>query len=383
MRLMNLGDAKILGAEKRGRATEPREEPASPHLSIVVPALNERQALPGLIEEITSVCATLDGDWELIVIDDGSSDGSIELVGQIAARNPRVLGVRLRRTFGKSAALSTGFARSAGTFIVTLDGDGQDDPADIPRLIAELDSGHDLVSGWKRERRDPLSRRLASRVFNGITAKLSGQRLHDMNSGFKAYRAECAQSLQIYGELHRFIPVLAAQQGWRVAEVPVNHRPRRFGRSRFGSERYLRGALDLLTVTFLGRYQHRPLHLFGGVGIMVTLLGIAISIYLTVLKLSGEAIGQRPLLFLGVLLIVVGVQLLSLGLLGQMLALARTERLSPPRPETHIERTVGLKNRAPPAPGDSSPAATETTHPAREAPPGIPETSAGSQRSSD
>jgi glycosyltransferase involved in cell wall biosynthesis len=381
---MNLGDAKSLGAEQPGRSTEPREEPASLYLSVVVPALNERQALPALIEEITSVCATLDGDWELIVIDDGSSDGSIELVGQIAARNPRVLGVRLRRTFGKSAALSTGFARSAGAFIVTLDGDGQDDPADIPRLIAELDSGHDLVSGWKRERRDPLSRRLASRVFNGITSKLSGQRLHDMNSGFKAYRAECAHSLQIYGELHRFIPVLAAQQGWRVTEVPVNHRPRQFGRSRFGSERYLRGALDLLTVTFLGRYQHRPLHLFGGVGIMVTLVGIAISIYLTALKLSGEAIGQRPLLFLGVLLIVVGVQLLSLGLLGQMLAaLARTERSSPPRPETYIERTVGLKDQGPPAPGDSSPAATETTHPARAAPPGVPETSAGSRRSSD
>ncbi len=184
-----------------------------------------------------------------------------------------------------------------------------------------------------------------------------------MNCGLKAYRGECARSLEVYGELHRFIPVLAAQQGWRVAELPVNHRPRRHGRSRFGTERYLRGALDLLTVTFIGRYQHRPLHLFGGVGVTLTLIGIAISLYLTILKLTGEAIGERPLLFLGVLLIVVGMQLLSLGLLGQMLVQIRREQQGPATPEAQIERTVGLDGGLSPAADDSRREATGTTAP--------------------
>jgi hypothetical protein len=185
--------------------------------------------------------------------------------------------------------------------------------------------------------------------------------MHDMNCGLKVYRAQCARSLEVYGELHRFIPVLAAQQGWRVAELPVNHRPRPHGRSRFGTERYLRGALDLLTVTFIGRYENRPLHLFGGIGVLLTLIGLAISAYLTVLKLSGESIGQRPLLFLGVLLIVVGIQLLSLGLLGQMLVQIRRERQGPETLESQIERTVGLERHRGSQPDDSSRAATGTT----------------------
>ena len=228
-----------------------------------------------------------------------------------------------------------------GEKIVTIDGDGQDDPADIPALLAGLDQGADIVSGWKRDRRDPLSRRVASGVFNRVTARFSGIRMHDMNCGLKAYRGECARSLEIYGEMHRFIPVLASQQGWRVAEIPVNHRPRRHGSSRFGTERYLRGALDLLTVTFIGRYQHRPLHLFGGVGLALTVVGVVISIYLTILKIGGAAIGQRPLLFLGVLLIVVGIQLLTLGLLGQMLVLVRRERSHPGFDEPQIEAVAG------------------------------------------
>ncbi len=218
-----------------------------------------------------------------------------------------------------------GFDSTDADIVITIDGDGQDDPADIPRLLEQLDAGFDLVSGWKRDRQDPASRRWASRLFNWFTARFTGVDMHDMNCGFKAYRGDCARSIEVYGEMHRFMPVLANQQGWSVTELPVNHRPRRHGKSRFGLERYARGGLDLITVVFLGRYQYRPLHLFGGLGAILTSFGLLIGIYLTVLRLSGETIGQRPLLFLGVLLIVVGVQLLTLGLLGQMLVLARRE----------------------------------------------------------
>jgi glycosyltransferase involved in cell wall biosynthesis len=316
-------------------------------LSIVIPALNEREALPGLIEEIAAVCEGLGSSWEAIVVDDGSSDGSTALIEELAHEWPQLRGIRLRRNFGKSAALAAGFEYSSGETIVTIDGDGQDDPVDIPRLLEALDGGADLVSGWKRSRRDPLTRRLASRVFNWFAARITGVAMHDMNCGFKAYRGECARSLEIYGELHRFLPVLAAQSGWRVAEVPVNHRARRFGSSRFGVERYMRGALDLIAVVFVGRYEYRPLHLFGGVGLALTAAGVGISAYLTILKLTGEAIGNRPLLFLGILLIVVGIQLLTFGLLAQMVVLARREgagtRLNP----AQIERTVGLAPSSP------------------------------------
>jgi dolichol-phosphate mannosyltransferase len=324
-------------------------------LSIVIPALNEREALPGLLEEIALTCSTLGKSWEAIVVDDGSTDGTFDLIEELSAQRPWLQGVRLRRNFGKSAALAAGFARARGELIVTIDGDGQDDPADIPALLQKLDAGFDLVCGWKRNRRDPLTRRLASRFFNRVTSRFSGLEMHDMNCGLKAYRGECARSLEIYGEMHRFVPVLATQQGWRVAETPVNHRPREHGRSRFGLERYMRGGLDLLTVTFLGRYQNRPLHLFGGIGLVLTAIGLGISIYLTILKISGESIGQRPLLFLGVLLIVVGIQLLSLGLLGQMLVLVRRDRTGRSPQEPQIERAVG---------GEHGRSATETNRPA-------------------
>ncbi|HMW45098.1 MAG TPA: hypothetical protein PKD47_04360, partial [Solirubrobacterales bacterium] len=200
--------------------------------------------------------------------------------------------------------------------------------ADIPRLLEGLENGSDLVSGWKSDRQDPVTRRLASRIFNWFTARVTGVDLHDMNCGFKAYRGECARSIEVYGEMHRFLPAFAAQQGWRVTELPVNHRPRLHGSSRFGLERYRRGALDLLTVAFLGRYQNRPLHLFGLLGLVLGSLGFLICLYLSIIWIGGEAIGERPLLFLGVLLIVVGVQLFSLGLLGQMMVVGRRAGVS-------------------------------------------------------
>ncbi|MEX2447417.1 MAG: glycosyltransferase family 2 protein [Solirubrobacterales bacterium] len=332
-------------------------------LSIVVPALNESEALPGLLGEIAQACESLGLGWEAIVVDDGSTDGSMELVERLGAQRPEVRGIRLRRNFGKSAALAAGFNYSAGETIVTIDGDGQDDPADIPALLDELSRGADLVSGWKRQRRDPLSRRLASRVFNRVTKWLTGVSMHDMNCGLKAYRGDCARSLNIYGELHRYVPVLAVQQGWRVAELPINHRSRRHGRSRFGVERYLRGALDLLTVIFIGRYQYRPLHLFGGLGIGATALGAAISLYLTALKIGGEAIGDRPLLFLSVLLIVVGIQLLTFGLLAQMVVLARQDRGAAALSAAQVERLVGFSKADDNLSGDSARSATASTAP--------------------
>ena len=279
-----------------------------------------------LYEAVRTVCDREGLTFEIVYVDDGSEDGSLAVLTQLARQDSRVRVIRLRRNFGKAAALMAGFDQSQGDTIVTLDGDLQDDPSEIPRLLAKLDEGFDLVTGWKTRRRDPLTRRVLSRIFNAVTSRFSGVRLHDMNCGLKAYRAEVVRGLRIYGELHRFVPVLAHYRGYRIAELPVNHRPREHGRSRYGPERYLRGFLDLLTVSFIGRYRHRPLHLFGGLGLALGLAGIAILVYLTVVKATGHAIGQRPLLTLGVLLVVVGMQFFSLGLISEMITSHHEER---------------------------------------------------------
>jgi glycosyltransferase involved in cell wall biosynthesis len=295
-------------------------------ISVVVPVHNEERSVALLYDELCSALEPLDREWEAIFVDDGSTDGSFAALTRLHAGAENVRVVRLRRNFGKAAALVAGFDQARGDTIVTLDGDLQDDPAEIPRLLAKLDEGFDLVTGWKTRRRDPLSRRVLSRIFNSVTSRLSGVRLHDMNCGLKAYRAEVVHGLRIYGELHRFVPVLAHYRGFRIAELPVNHRPREHGRSRYGVERYLRGFLDLLTVSFIGRYRQRPLHLFGGLGLVLGLAGIAILVYLTVVKAMGHAIGQRPLLTLGVLLVVVGMQFFSLGLISEMITSHHEER---------------------------------------------------------
>ena len=260
-------------------------------------------------------------------VDDGSRDGTHAALVRLHDRVDNVKVVRLRRNAGKAAALDAGFREAEGDIVVTIDGDLQDDPAEIPRLLAKLDEGFDLVTGWKTRRNDPAARRFLSRVFNAVTGWLSGLRLHDMNCGLKAFRAEVARELELYGELHRFIPVLAHDLGFRVTEIAVNHRPREHGRSRYGMERYVRGFLDLLTVTFMSRYRHRPLHLFGGLGLVLSTIGGAILVYLTIVKLTGEAIGRRPLLLLGVLLVVVGIQFLSLGLLSELVTSQHRERM--------------------------------------------------------
>jgi len=288
-------------------------------ISIVIPLHNEERSIALLYDELQAALEPLGQEWEAVFVDDGSVDGSFAALTRLHDANENVRVVRLRRNFGKAAALAAGFSQARGETVVTIDADLQDDPAEIPRLLVKLDEGFDLVSGWKTRRRDPLRRRVLSRIFNWVTGRMSGLRLHDMNCGLKAYRAEVVRGMPLYGELHRFIPVLAQYRGFRVAELPVNHRPREHGRSRYGVERYIRGFLDLLTVSFIGRYRHRPLHLFGGLGLVLGLFGVAILVYLTVVKALGHAIGERPLLTLGVLLVVVGLQFFSLGLISEML----------------------------------------------------------------
>ena len=288
-------------------------------ISIVIPLHNEERSIALLYDELQAALEPLGQEWEAVFVDDGSVDGSFAALTRLHDANENVRVVRLRRNFGKAAALAAGFSQARGEIVVTIDADLQDDPAEIPRLLVKLEEGFDLVSGWKTRRRDPLRRRVLSRIFNWVTGRMSGLRLHDMNCGLKAYRAEVVRGMPLYGELHRFIPVLAQYRGFRVAELPVNHRPREHGRSRYGVERYIRGFLDLLTVSFIGRYRHRPLHLFGGLGLILGLFGVAILVYLTVVKALGHAIGERPLLTLGVLLVVVGLQFFSLGLISEML----------------------------------------------------------------
>jgi glycosyltransferase involved in cell wall biosynthesis len=295
-------------------------------ISVVVPVHNEERSVALLEDELDSALQPVGQPWETVFVDDGSTDGTNAALTRLHAARENVVVVRLRRNFGKAAALAAGFAQARGDVIVTIDGDLQDDPAEIPKLLAKLDEGFDLVSGWKARRHDPWTRRFLSRVFNAVTSRVSGVRLHDMNCGLKAYRADVVRGLSLYGELHRFLPVLASQRGFRIAELPVNHRPRTHGRSRYGLERYLRGFFDLLTVAFIGRYRHRPLHLFGGLGLALGAVGTAVLVYLTIVKLGGAAIGHRPLLTLGVLLVVVGMQFFSLGLIGELVLSQHEER---------------------------------------------------------
>jgi glycosyltransferase involved in cell wall biosynthesis len=295
-------------------------------ISVVIPVHDEERSVALLFDELRSALEQLHRPWEAIFVDDGSADGTFSALTRLNVQNEEVRVVRLRRNFGKAAALMAGFEQASGGVVVTIDGDLQDDPAEVPRLLAKLEEGFDLVSGWKTRRRDPWLRRVLSRLFNFTAGRMSGLRLHDMNCGLKAYRAEVVRGLRLYGELHRFIPVLAHYRGYRIGELPVNHRPRGHGRSRYGPERYLRGFLDLLSVSFLGRYGHRPLHLFGGLGLLLGFGGVGVLAYLTVLKAAGETIGQRPLLILGVLLVVVGIQLFSLGLLSEMIISHHEER---------------------------------------------------------
>lgn len=293
-------------------------------LSVVVPLFNEAESLPQLYDELVAAIAELEhyGSHELIFIDDGSTDGSDRVLGDLYSRDPNITVVQFRRNFGKSAGLAAGFRIAGGDHIVTMDADLQDVPGEMRRLLEPLIRDEaDLVSGWKTPRLDPWSKTIPSALFNRVVRRTSGLELHDFNCGFKAYRSEVPRELNLYGEMHRYIPVLAHFRGFRVTEVPVAHRPREHGQSKFGVERYFRGFFDLLTVLFLGHYTRRPLHLFGWLGLLTFGAGFAIDLYLAILKLFfGQPIGDRPLLQLGVLLMIIGAVFVVFGLLGEMIS---------------------------------------------------------------
>lgn len=289
-------------------------------LSVVIPVFNEAGSLRRLHREVCGELDELGVEAEIIVVDDGSTDDSVRILLELQEEDPRITVIRFRRNFGKSAALSVGFSHATGEVIVTLDADLQDVPGEMHKLLEKLEEGFDLVSGWKRVRRDPISKRWPSKLFNWVTSVLTGVPLHDMNCGFKAYRREVVEELSVYGEMHRYIPVLAGYRGFRIAEVPVEHRPRIFGRSKYGWQRLFGGFFDLLTVIMLTRYNRKPLHIFGAVGVVLFGVGFVIEVYLAVGWFLGRWIGDRPLLMAGVLLLIVGVQFLFFGLLAEMIA---------------------------------------------------------------
>ena len=285
-------------------------------VSFVIPCYNEEESLTQLYEGITQ---NVGSDYEIIFVDDGSTDGSRQIIKQMNDKDKRVRLIAFRRNFGKAAALQAGFRTCSGEIVITMDADLQDEPSEINSFIEKLNEGYDVVSGWKRNRNDPLEKRLPSKLFNKTVSWLSGVKLHDFNCGFKAYRREVVKSLNIYGELHRYIPVLAHRKGFRIAEICVAHNARKYGKSKYGIERYLRGFFDSLTVAYLSKYYDKPMHFFGRLGLLSVFVGFVICTYMAVLWFMGNVIGDRPLLLLGILLILVGMQFFFMGLVGDII----------------------------------------------------------------
>ncbi len=327
--------------------------PASGPISIVIPVMNEEGNLPELYRQITASMDNVGRPWELIFVDDGSSDGTWRLIESLRATDERVVGLRHRRNFGKAQALANAFQVVRGDLVITMDGDLQDDPAEISRMIAHLDEGYDLVSGWKQNRQDPWGKTAPSRLFNWTVRSVTGVKLHDFNCGFKIYRREVTDTIRLYGELHRFTPVLADAEGFRVAELPVVHHPRTWGSSKYGFKRLIKGFLDLITVFFLTNYRQRPMHLFGLPGMIAIGLGVIIGLKLTFDRLvQDQQIGTRPLLLLAVLLVVVGTQFFALGLLGEFQANGRAA--VPADPERYLRNSIGVgPSRRWPSVGDT------------------------------
>ncbi|MDJ0865644.1 MAG: glycosyltransferase family 2 protein [Myxococcota bacterium] len=299
----------------------------SVEISVVVPLLDERQNLAPLLDGVRAALEETGRPYEVLFVDDGSRDGSFEVLEELHEKHPEVRVIQFRRNFGKAAAYAAGFRHARGAVIATLDADLQDDPAEIPRMLGELEAGADLVTGWRRERADRAGKRRLSQFFNAVTRAASGLELHDFNCGLRVMRREVADSLRLQGELHRFVPALAHVQGFQVAERPVRHHPRRFHETKYGLGRLPKGLLDLVTVIVIGRFLERPLHLFGTVGLALGTVGMAINAYIALLWLeAGHIQSRHPLLLLGILLTVLGVQFLCTGLLAELVArLARPE----------------------------------------------------------
>ena len=298
-------------------------------LSIVVPLFNERESLPELLVQLSAAMDEKElhalfqepFGFEIIMVDDGSTDDSRTLISSMIPSRPELRLISFQRNFGKTAALSAGFMAATGDYVCTIDADMQDDPFAIKEMIKKLHEGYDLVSGWKQQRKDPLSKTIPSKLFNGVTRLFTGISLHDFNCGLKVFRKEVSRRLELHGEMHRYIPVLAHGMGFRIAELPVTHHPRKFGRTKYGSSRFFSGLFDFLSVLFITRYLRRPMHFFGMAGLTSFLFGFLISLYITLDKiLLHKPVSNRPILFLGILLLILGVQLFSTGLLGEMLS---------------------------------------------------------------
>jgi glycosyltransferase involved in cell wall biosynthesis len=320
-------------------------------ISVVIPVLNEADSLRELHREIQQVARVGELDVEIVFVDDGSTDGSWPIIRELAEGDGQVSGVRFRRNFGKAPALSAGFRAARGEIILTLDADLQDDPAEIPRFLKELQTGLDVVSGWKKKRHDPWHKVWPSRVFNFLVSRLTGVKLHDHNCGMKCYRAEVFREVRLYGELHRFIPVLAHARGFKVGEIPINHRPRKFGRSKYGVRRFVKGFLDLLTVKFLTGFGRRPQHLLGAIGLIAFGLGILGLIYLATIWVLTNGFGydfeplhRRPLLIYSAAALLVGAQMMSIGFLAELI----TAYQGRDEDSYSIAERVGRKQEGPP-----------------------------------
>lgn len=305
-------------------------------ISIVVPVFNEEESLPLLYDKVVENFPK-GYDREIWFVNDGSTDSSVEVIKGLIEKDDKVHLISFRKNFGKAAALQAAFRNVNGDIVITMDADLQDDPIELTNFVNKIEEGYDVVSGWKKERHDPLEKRLPSKLFNKVTAKLSGVNLHDFNCGYKAYRIEVVRSIDLYGEMHRYIPCLAHRKGFRIAEIVVHHNKREFGKSKYGFERYLRGLFDAITVAFLGKYYDRPMHLFGKGGLFCAGIGFVICFYLMVLWFMGHGIGARPLLQLGVLMLILGMQMFSIGLIGDMLVDATYHNRYD---ETHIKEKI-------------------------------------------
>ncbi|OPX28435.1 MAG: glycosyltransferase [Candidatus Cloacimonas sp. 4484_143] len=287
-------------------------------LSFVIPVFNEQDSLKQLYSEIIENIKEY--EYEIIFVDDGSIDNSYNILQKVASEDKNVKLIKFRKNFGKSAGLNVGFQAAKGDVVFTMDADLQDDPKEIPSFIAKLEEGYDMVTGWKVKRLDPISKTWPSKLFNKVTSNTFKLKLHDYNCGYKAYKKEVINELDIYGEMHRYVPALADSLGFKIAEIPVHHRKREFGKTKYGSERYLRGLLDLITVKLVTGYIHSPLYLFGRIGFVFGFVGFIIALYLSIMKLGfGAALYNRPLLYLGTLLMIIGLQFFSIGLLGELI----------------------------------------------------------------
>jgi glycosyltransferase involved in cell wall biosynthesis len=310
-------------------------------ISVVVPLYNEEESIVELHDKIESVLVQMGVDYEFVFVDDGSVDKSLLILRDLYRKSSRVSVISFRRNHGKSAALSVGFRQARGDVVVTIDADLQDDPAEIPALIKKLQDGADLVSGWKASRQDPWSKKLPSKFFNAITSMMSGLRLHDFNCGLKAYRAEVAHSISVYGELHRYIPVLAAWEGFRVEEIQVRHFRRKYGKSKYGGERFLNGFFDLVTVMFITRRSLKPLHFFGRVAFVLFAIGIIPQLFFLIQYIGGADLRVRPIMLVGFVLIIVALQIGSIGLLAELISARSHEPTYPLREQLVRDERAG------------------------------------------